>query len=162
MLSTGVVSGLLGALSFGGGDFAGASAARRAGALLAVAGAHGIGLVALLVALAVIRPPVPGADAIAIATAAGVAGMVGLAALYRGMAVGSMGIVTAVAGAGSSSCRWRSAPCAASPLVPSSSSASHARPRRPLQPAGHRAMSLAAERWPSPGWRPSRSARGTS
>ena len=101
MLSSGVLSGLLGALSFGGGDFAGASAARRAGALLAVAGAHGIGLVALLVALTVVRPPVPGADAIAIATAAGVAGMVGLAALYRGMAVGSMGIVTAVAGAGS-------------------------------------------------------------
>ena len=101
MLSTGVLTGLLGALSFGGGDFAGASAARRAGALLAVAGAHGIGLAALLVALAVVRPPMPGADAIAIATAAGVAGMVGLATLYRGMAVGSMGIVTAVAGAGS-------------------------------------------------------------
>jgi len=101
MLSSGVLSGLLGALSFGGGDFAGASAARRAGALLAVAGAHGIGLIALLVGLAVLRPPLPGADAIVIATAAGVAGMVGLAALYRGMAVGSMGIVTAVAGAGS-------------------------------------------------------------
>jgi drug/metabolite transporter (DMT)-like permease len=89
------------ARSFGGGDFAGASAARRAGALLAVAGAHSIGLIALLVGLAVVRPPLPGADAIAIAAAAGVAGMVGLAALYRGMAVGSMGIVTAVAGAGS-------------------------------------------------------------
>jgi drug/metabolite transporter (DMT)-like permease len=101
MLSTGVLTGLLGALSFGGGDFAGASAARRAGALLAVAGAHGIGLAALLVAVAIVRPPMPGADAIAIAMAAGVAGMVGLATLYRGMAVGSMGIVTAVAGAGS-------------------------------------------------------------
>jgi drug/metabolite transporter (DMT)-like permease len=101
MQSTGVLTGLLGALSFGGGDFAGASAARRAGALLAVAGAHGIGLAALLVGLVIIRPPMPGADAIAVATAAGVAGMVGLATLYRGMAVGSMGIVTAVAGAGS-------------------------------------------------------------
>lgn len=100
-MPTGVLTGLLGALSFGGGDFAGASAARRAGALLAVAGAHGVGLIALLVALAVVRPAMPGADAIAIAVAAGVAGMVGLAALYRGMAVGSMGIVTAVAGAGS-------------------------------------------------------------
>ena len=101
MLTTGVLTGLLGALSFGAGDFAGASAARRAGALPAVAGAHGIGLVALLVALAVVRPPFPGADAIALGTAAGVAGMVGLAALYRGMSVGSMGLVTALAGAGS-------------------------------------------------------------
>jgi drug/metabolite transporter (DMT)-like permease len=101
MLSTGALTGLLGALSFGGGDFAGASAARRAGALLAVAGAHGVGLVALLVALAIVRPPVPGSEALAVAAAAGVAGMVGLATLYRGMALGSMGIVTAVAGAGS-------------------------------------------------------------
>jgi drug/metabolite transporter (DMT)-like permease len=101
MQSTGIVAGLLGALSFGGGDFAGASAARRAGALLAVAGAHGIGLVALLVALAVIRPPAPGADAVAFGTVAGIAGVVGLAALYRGMSVGSMGLVTALAGAGS-------------------------------------------------------------
>lgn len=101
MQSTGIVAGLLGALSFGGGDFAGASAARRAGALLAVAGAHGIGLVALLVALAAIRPPAPGVDAVAFGSAAGIAGVVGLAALYRGMSVGSMGLVTALAGAGS-------------------------------------------------------------
>src|ERR1700752_3597845 len=64
-------------------------------------GPRAVGLTAPLVALAVARPAMPGADAIAIAVAAGVAGMVGLAALYRGMAVGSMGIVTAVAGAGS-------------------------------------------------------------
>ena len=162
MLSTGVFSGLLGALSFGGGDFAGASAARRAGALLAVAGAHGIGLVALLVALAVVRPPVPGADAIAIATAAGVAGMVGLAALYRGMAVGSMGIVTAVAGAGSL-------------VLPLAVGALRGQPVGPLQLVGVACAAaaaaaasgasrdeLGAERWPSPGWRPSRSARGMS
>jgi drug/metabolite transporter (DMT)-like permease len=101
MQSTGILTGLLGALSFGGGDFAGASAARRVGALPAVAGAHGIGLLALLAGLAVVRPPLPGVDAIAVGTAAGVAGMAGLAALYRGMSVGSMGIVTALAGAGS-------------------------------------------------------------
>ncbi len=101
MQSTGILTGLLGALSFGGGDFAGASAARRIGALPAVAGAHGIGFLALLAALAIVRPPLPGLEAIAIGTAAGVAGMVGLAALYRGMSLGSMGIVTALAGSGS-------------------------------------------------------------
>ena len=98
---TGIPAGLFGALSFGAGDFAGASAARRAGALLAVAGAHGIGLVALLIGLALVRPPVPGTDALLIGTGAGIAGMVGLAALYRGMSLGSMGIVTALSGAGS-------------------------------------------------------------
>jgi drug/metabolite transporter (DMT)-like permease len=101
MQTTGILAGLLGALSFGAGDFAGASAARRAGALVAVAGAHGIGLLALLVGLALFRPPVPDAPAIAIGSAAGVAGMVGLAALYRAMSIGSMGLVTALAGAGS-------------------------------------------------------------
>ena len=101
MPSTGILAGLFGALSFGAGDFAGASAARRTGALLAVAGAHGIGLAALLVALAVVRPALPGTDAVLIGTGAGIAGMVGLAALYRGMSLGGMGIVTALSGAGS-------------------------------------------------------------
>jgi drug/metabolite transporter (DMT)-like permease len=101
MFSTGILTGLLGALSFGAGDFAGASAARRAGALPAVAGAHGIGLVALVLFLALLRPPMPGLNAIALGTTAGVAGMIGLAALYRGMSIGTMGIVTALAGAGS-------------------------------------------------------------
>ena len=101
MQSTGILAGLFGALSFGLGDFAGASAARREGALLAVAGAHGIGLVALLAALAVVRPPLPGTDVLLFGIGAGVAGMIGLAALYRAMSLGGMGIATALAGAGS-------------------------------------------------------------
>jgi len=101
MLSTGAPAGILSALSFGAGDFAGAIAARRAGALVVVAGAHGIGLIALLLAALVIRPPFPDLDGILIGLVAGVAGAVGLAALYRGMSLGSMGIVTALSGAGS-------------------------------------------------------------
>lgn len=97
---TGVPAGLLSALSFGAGDFAGAVAARRAGALVVVAGAHGIGLIALLLAALVIRPPFPPADGILFGLLAGVAGAVGLAALYRGMSLGSMGLVTALSGAG--------------------------------------------------------------
>jgi len=98
---SGISAGVLSALSFGAGDFAGAVAARRAGALAVVAGAHGIGLVALLLATIVLRPPLPDMGSIAIGLAAGVAGAVGLAALYRGMSLGSMGLVTALAGAGS-------------------------------------------------------------
>jgi drug/metabolite transporter (DMT)-like permease len=101
MPSTGVPAGILSALSFGAGDFAGAVAARRAGALVVVAGAHGIGLIALLLAALVVRPPFPAADGVLIGLAAGVAGAVGLAALYRGMSLGSMGLVTALSGAGS-------------------------------------------------------------
>src|SRR5918992_1511454 len=101
MLLTGIPAGILAALSFGAGDFAGAVAARRAGALAVVAGAHGIGLVALLLAAAVMRPPMSDAGSIGLGVAAGVAGAVGLAALYRGMSLGSMGLVTALAGSGS-------------------------------------------------------------
>lgn len=101
MSPTGVLAGILGALSFGAGDFLGAVAARRAGALIVVAGAHGIGLVALLVGVGIIRPPLPDAGAIGIGLLAGVAGVAGLGALYRGMAIGSMGLVTSLAGAGS-------------------------------------------------------------
>ena len=101
MTPSGVLAGLLGAVSFGAGDFTGALAARRAGALIVVAGAHATGLVALLVGLVILRPPLPPPDAVLLGMAAGVAGVVGLATLYRGMAIGSMGLVTSIAGAGS-------------------------------------------------------------
>ena len=101
MISSGVPAGILSAVSFGAGDFAGAVAARRAGALAVVAGAHGIGLVALLGAALLFQPPMPPVDGILLGLAAGVAGALGLAALYRGMSLGSMGLVTALSGAGS-------------------------------------------------------------
>ncbi len=101
MPPSGVAAGVLSALAFGAGDFAGALASRRAGALVVVAGAHVAGFIALLVGVIVVRPPLPGVDAALLAVAAGIAGLVGLAALYRGMSLGSMGIVTSLAGAGS-------------------------------------------------------------
>ena len=101
MSPTGIVAGVLGALSFGAGDFAGAFAARRAGALVVVAGAHAVGLVALVIGVLLLRPPVPEPGAIGVALAAGIAGVAGLAALYRGMSIGSMGLVTSLSGAGS-------------------------------------------------------------
>ena len=97
----GVAAGIFSALSFGAGDFAGAVASRRAGALVVVAGAHGIGLVVLLVAAIIFRPPFPDGAGIGLGLLAGVAGMLGLAALYRGMSLGSMGLVTALSGSGS-------------------------------------------------------------
>ncbi len=101
MPTTGIGAGILASLSFGAGDFAGAVAARRAGAIATVGGAHFIGLVALLLAVLVLRPPLPDWPTVGWGLAAGVAGAAGLAALYRGMAIGSMGLVTALSGAGS-------------------------------------------------------------
>ncbi|MGH2386179.1 MAG: EamA family transporter, partial [Candidatus Limnocylindria bacterium] len=101
MPPTGIAAGVFSALSFGAGDFAGAFAARRAGAIIVVAGAHFVGLVALLVGVLIVRPPVPDVGPALIGVTAGVAGAVGLAALYRGMSLGSMGIVTSLSGAGS-------------------------------------------------------------
>ena len=97
----GIAAGIFAALSFGAGDFAGAIAARRAGALVVVAGAHATGLAALLLGVVLLQPPVPALDAVLIGIAAGVAGAIGLATLYRGMSLGSMGIVASLSGAGS-------------------------------------------------------------
>lgn len=128
---TGIPAGILSAFSFGAGDFAGAIAARRAGALAVVAGAHGIGLVALALAALVVRPPFPEMGGIGLGLAAGVAGAVGLAALYRGMSLGSMGLVTALAGA-------------ASLVIPLVASAATGATIGPLQLAGVVAAAAAA------------------
>lgn len=101
MPPTGIAAGVLSAISFGAGDFAGAFAARRAGALIVVAGAHFVGLLALLVGLLILAPPIPYLGPALIGVAAGVAGAGGLAALYRGMSLGSMAMVTSLSGAGS-------------------------------------------------------------
>jgi drug/metabolite transporter (DMT)-like permease len=101
MPSPGIALGLLGAVSFGIGDVAGATVTRRSGALIAVAGAHLIGLLALGAALLIIKPPAPRLDVLGIGALAGLFGAAGLAALYRGMALGSMGLVSALGGAGS-------------------------------------------------------------
>lgn len=101
MPPAGIAYGLLSALSFGAGDFVGATAARRAGVLVVVAGAQLAGLAALLVALLVVRPELPPVEGIALGLLAGVASAIGLAGLFGGMAVGSMGLVAALSGAGS-------------------------------------------------------------
>ena len=118
MPTTGIAAGLLGALSFGAGDFAGAFASRRSGALVSVAGAHGIGLAALLIGLAAIRPPRPGAETLLYGAGAGVAGVVGLAALYRGMSIGSMGLVTALSGAAALALPLAAGALLGSPVAP--------------------------------------------
>ena len=95
---------LSGALFWGVGDFLGGLTARRLAVLtvLAVSQAVGLAGVALWVWLA--SDPFPGVTELLPAALAGVAGLIGLGALYRGLAVGAMGIVAPIS--------------AASPIVP--------------------------------------------
>jgi drug/metabolite transporter (DMT)-like permease len=88
--------GLASALSWGAGDFSGGLAAKRSPVLAVVAFGQATGF-ALVVALALMRgEPPPAASALAWAAGAGASGAVGLAALYRGLAVGRMGLVAPV------------------------------------------------------------------
>jgi drug/metabolite transporter (DMT)-like permease len=93
-----------GALSWGIGDFLGGIAARRVAVLTVLAMSQGIGLVGVLLWVALARDPFPGVPELLPAALAGVAAVIGLGALYRGLAVGAMGIVAPIS--------------AASPLVP--------------------------------------------
>lgn len=97
----GIASGLAAAISFGAGDFSGGLASRRAGGMAVAAGAQLVGLVLLLIGLLILRPPAPDAAALLLGLAAGVAGGLGLAALYAGMAIGAMGLVAALSSLGS-------------------------------------------------------------
>lgn len=92
----GIVVGLLSAACFGSGDFLGGRASRDAPALLVLFLAQvaaGIGAIALVFAFT--GDPI-GRD-LAYGAAAGLVNAVGLGCLYRGLAVGRMGIVAPVA-----------------------------------------------------------------
>jgi drug/metabolite transporter (DMT)-like permease len=88
-----------GALSWGVGDFLGGLASRRIGVLAVLAASQAAGLAGLGLWVAAAGDPFPGAGSLLPAAAAGAAGLVGLAALYRGLAVGAMGIVAPISGA---------------------------------------------------------------
>jgi drug/metabolite transporter (DMT)-like permease len=96
-----VAYGLGSAAAFGAGDFAGGAAGRRAPAVVVAAGAQVTGLLLLVVAAVIVRPETPDAPSIILGAAAGVFGGLGLVALYRGLSMGSMGVVTAISGVGS-------------------------------------------------------------
>jgi drug/metabolite transporter (DMT)-like permease len=100
-LELGILYGIAAAAAFGSGDFTGGFATRRVSGITVAAGAYVVGFVLLLIPLVITRPPLPSAGALGIAAAAGALGGIGLVALYRGLAMGSMGIVTALSGIGS-------------------------------------------------------------
>jgi drug/metabolite transporter (DMT)-like permease len=113
---------LLGAASWGVGDFLGGLGARRVHVLTVLFVSQAAGLAGVLVWAAVSRDPLPGAGDALPAAAAGAAGLVGLGALYRGFAVGAMGIVAPIS--------------ALSPLVPLAVDVARGSPPTSLQWAG--------------------------
>jgi len=94
------VLALLGAAAWGAGDFLGGIAARRIHVLTVVAASQGAGLVGAGLWVVVSQDALPGVADVLPAIGAGACGAIGLAALYRGMAVGAMGIVAPISAAG--------------------------------------------------------------
>ncbi len=88
---------LCSSLAWGTGDFLGGVASRRRGALTVLALSQLVGLIAVGAFVLVGQSPVPGVGSALAAAIAGVCGATGLAALYRGMAVGAMGVVAPIA-----------------------------------------------------------------
>ena len=88
-----------GALLWGVGDFFGGLTTRRFTVIAVLAISQAVGLAGVVVWVALASEPFPGARAVAPAVGAGVGGLVGLAALYRGLAIGAMGIVAPISAA---------------------------------------------------------------
>ncbi|HLE58360.1 MAG TPA: EamA family transporter [Candidatus Limnocylindria bacterium] len=100
-MEPGIGFGIGSALSWGAGDFFGGVASRRTSSLAATGGSQLVGLLVLLVVLGVTAPAMPAADILFTAAVGGLMGGLGLVALYRGLALGAMGLVSAIAASGS-------------------------------------------------------------
>jgi drug/metabolite transporter (DMT)-like permease len=84
-------------IAWGGSDFLAGLVARRLPVLTILVLSQGAGLVLLLVLLALAGQPAPPVEAVLIAAGAGLAEMVGFAALYRSLAIGPMSVVAPLA-----------------------------------------------------------------
>jgi drug/metabolite transporter (DMT)-like permease len=93
-----VVLGLLSALAWGAGDFGGGMLSRRAPLFGVVGLAQFTGVFGALALAILLGEPLPTFPDIGWAAGAGVGGMVGISCLYRGLAVGRMGVVAPVTG----------------------------------------------------------------
>jgi len=105
------VLALCGAAAWGVGDFFGGLASRRMAVLAVLAISEAVGLAGVVAWVVVTGDAFPGVGELLPAAGAGVAALVGLAALYRGFAIGAMGIVAPIS--------------AASPIVPLAVDAGH-------------------------------------
>ncbi|HEV2074616.1 MAG TPA: EamA family transporter, partial [Thermoleophilaceae bacterium] len=91
-----VALGLGAGLAWGLSDFLGGLKSRRLALLAVLLVSQLTGLAILLVVTAVRGEGPPGAGFLAVGALGGVAGTVGIAAFYRGLAVGAMGVVAPI------------------------------------------------------------------
>jgi drug/metabolite transporter (DMT)-like permease len=83
-------------VSWGVADFLGGLKARQLPLLNVLLASQGTGLVLVGVYMLIRREPVPGGDFALWAAISGLAGAIGLASFYRGLAVGNMGVVAPI------------------------------------------------------------------
>ena len=95
---TAILLALGASLSYGVGDFLGGLTSRRAHVLAVLLLSQVAGVAAVVVWVVVAGEPFLGAGAALAAIAAGLCGVLGLAGLYRGMAIGAMGVVAPISG----------------------------------------------------------------
>ena len=93
-----IVLGLISAVTWGSGDFGGGLLSRRAPLFSVVGVTQFVGIFAALVIAILLGEPFPTFPDIAWAVGAGIGGMIGITCLYRGLAVGRMGVVAPTAG----------------------------------------------------------------
>jgi drug/metabolite transporter (DMT)-like permease len=93
---TGPILALAASLSWGVGDFLAGLSSRRLQLLTVLLVSQAAGLTSLVVLVAVRGNGPPEAKYLVYAALAGIAGAIGLAALYRGLAVGSMSVVAPI------------------------------------------------------------------
>ena len=93
---TAIALALAASLAWGVGDFLGGLSSRRLSALTVLALSEAAGLAAVAIAVAARGDPTPNGEALVLAAAAGIGGVVGLGALYRGMAIGAMAVVAPI------------------------------------------------------------------
>lgn len=95
-----VLLALLSSLSWGAADFTGGVLSRRLPVLTVLVWVETAGLVVVLASIAVTGAPFPDARAAIFSIVAGGAGLLGLGAFYRALAIGTMSIVAPIASAG--------------------------------------------------------------
>jgi len=88
--------GLLSAISWGGGDFCGGLASKRSPVLGVILVGYLTGVPLFALAALLRGEAAPGGAVLAWSMAAGLSGTIGLAALYRGLAIGRMALVAPV------------------------------------------------------------------
>ncbi len=93
-----VALGLAASVSWGIADFLGGLKARSIDLLAVLAVSQAVALVVLALATAIRFEGPPGGETFAYAAVAGTGGLVGLAAFYRGLAVGAMAVVAPIGG----------------------------------------------------------------